>query len=447
MKGRAMMGLKWLWLSLVIVAFMAGCARLHSRHGKPPAEPVKEWSRSPSHTITWRFYAHPPKRVAILPLSVVSEDEKGRSLKEEKEIEHIAKEALYKHISVKNYEDVELHKVISTLEELNIKTYEDLMKAPKTLLGEKLGVDALVFGEVTVNARLYALIYSQMALGAHVWMVDASSGELLWDCNWVRRRHKGGVSINPLGAISDAITAALQYRKGALDSASDDLFRGIAETLPDLETPFSTTVTVKAEKALIHAEPESSGPLLAQVNRDEQLPFLRKTNDLYEVRLKDNQKGWIDASLVEGPQPLHALKDNEESSVALEEVRAKIDDGLWEESAQELEGIVKRYEEDAQAHFLLGSVYLKLAKKEKAIQEMEKAVALEPENPGYKYNLGIAYYQVGEKQKAIEVWKKLLETDPSHSDADFLVKWAEASQKGQALLIKGQERRSHEKTQ
>jgi hypothetical protein len=47
-------------------------------------------------------------------------------------------------------------------------------------LGEILGVDAVVFGEISNFDKLFALVYSQVSVGAEIRMYDAKTGHFLW---------------------------------------------------------------------------------------------------------------------------------------------------------------------------------------------------------------------------------------------------------------------------
>jgi len=61
--------------------------------------------------------------------------------------------------------------------------------------------------------RLCAVLFSQVAVGATLSMVDAKSGEVLWKVSRVSRKQEGGVSTTAWAIVLTAISTAIHIRK------------------------------------------------------------------------------------------------------------------------------------------------------------------------------------------------------------------------------------------
>ncbi len=100
------------------------------------------------------------------------------------------------------------------------------------LKGKILNVDAVVFGTISDFDKLFAVIYSNVSVGAEIRMVDTRTGKLLWSGQHVTRIHEGGISTNPIGLIATVIATAMNIRDIQLLRACDDLFRDMVKTIP-----------------------------------------------------------------------------------------------------------------------------------------------------------------------------------------------------------------------
>ncbi len=103
---------------------------------------------------------------------------------------------------------------------------------PPAELAKVLGVDGIIYGEMTHYDRLYLAVYSQVAAGAHIRLVDARSGQTLFERSEVSRSHEGNVPTNPMSAAITIIQTALNLREIQLIRACDDLVRDLTKGLP-----------------------------------------------------------------------------------------------------------------------------------------------------------------------------------------------------------------------
>ena len=166
---------------------------------------------------------HPPQTVAVLPFL---------NRTEKKEAFDIVRQSFHGHFSKLNYIPVPLLKVDYALRQAGLDTPEKVAETPFPKLSEIIGADALIRGEITAYDRVYAGIYSQVAVGAEVQMIDGKSGKELWWAKDVSRKHGGGISTTPVGLLLTALVTSVNMRDIELLRSSDDLFRDMVKTIP-----------------------------------------------------------------------------------------------------------------------------------------------------------------------------------------------------------------------
>ena len=87
--------------------------------------------------------------------------------------------ALDGHLASREFLVVNLVQVDAVLHEHGIDTEEKMNQVAPQTLGKWLGVDAVVYGEVTHYQAFYALLISGWQVGAYVKMVSTHDGEEL----------------------------------------------------------------------------------------------------------------------------------------------------------------------------------------------------------------------------------------------------------------------------
>ncbi|MEE9418536.1 MAG: GNA1162 family protein [Desulfatiglandaceae bacterium] len=166
---------------------------------------------------------HMPRSIAVLPFVDRSKSKEG--------IETVRR-AFYNHFSVLPYTDMELYRVDRLLRKAGLTDPEVITDTPPQKLGEILKVDAVILGDVSNFDKFYALVYSQVAVGAEVKMYETQSGRFLWSSQHVARKHQGGISASPVGIIATIVSTAMNVRDIQLLRACDDLFRDMVNTIP-----------------------------------------------------------------------------------------------------------------------------------------------------------------------------------------------------------------------
>jgi len=189
---------------------------------------------------------HVPKTVAVMPFVDLSKSKEGFDT---------MRKGFYNHFSSLPFKDMELYRVDTSLRKAGLTDPEKISKMPPQELGKILGVDAVVFGEVSNFDKLFAVMYSQVSVGAEIKMYDTKTGNFLWSGKHTVRKHEGGISTNPIGIVATIIATAMNVRDIQLLRANDDLFREMVKTIPvpaiaDMMRPPVITLLTQDSKGL-----------------------------------------------------------------------------------------------------------------------------------------------------------------------------------------------------
>jgi len=166
---------------------------------------------------------HVPKSVAVLPFV---------NLSEKKEAVDVMRRGFYNHFSSLPFQDMELYRIDDLLARAGLSDPDAISKKTPQELGKILGVDAVVYGSISNYDKFFAVMYSQVSVGAEVKMYDTKTGNFLWSGKHTVRKHEGGISTNPVGIVATVVVTALNVRDVQLLRANDDLFREMVKTIP-----------------------------------------------------------------------------------------------------------------------------------------------------------------------------------------------------------------------
>ena len=199
---------------------------------------------------------NPPKSIAILPFGNKTEVE---------DIDDFVRTTFYSHLTPHPYRDIELHEVDNRLKRYNLLNYDKLCKVSVKRLGRILRCDAVLIGEVTEFQRVYAGIYSQMAIGASVSIWDTRTGKKLWSDEHITRHHEGGIplAITDLAMIS--IRSGLNLTDAEKVKTVDELSRHLVSRVPlpdpcanGTSTKFVSLKRLTKKKKSMAAEPPTT---------------------------------------------------------------------------------------------------------------------------------------------------------------------------------------------
>jgi len=166
---------------------------------------------------------HRPRTVAVLPFVDKSGSKEGAQA---------VRKGFYNHFSSLPFKDMEIYQVDRMLAKAGLTDPIAISKKSPQELGGILGVDGIVYGEISNFDKFFAGIYSQVAVGAEIRMYEAKTGHFLWSGQHVTRIHEGGIATTPIGIIATVIAAAMNVRDIQLLRACDDLFRDMVKTVP-----------------------------------------------------------------------------------------------------------------------------------------------------------------------------------------------------------------------
>lgn len=209
----------WGITAIVIGIGMGGC--IYTKHTK--IAPAMVLPFKGEYRFDKSLEDRPPQTVAVLPFL---------NRTDHKEAFDIVRKSFHGHFSTLNYTAVPLYKIDHALRQAGLDTPDKVAKTPTHKLREILQTDALIQGEITHYDRIYLGLYSQVAVGAEVRMVEAKTGKELWWAKDVSRKHAGGISTTPVGLILTAVSTAFNMREIELLRSSDDLFREMVRSIP-----------------------------------------------------------------------------------------------------------------------------------------------------------------------------------------------------------------------
>jgi hypothetical protein len=147
-------------------------------------------------------------------------------------IETFVRQTLYSHMSVLPYKDVELSLVDEKLKACGFLGYERVEDIPLDELGYLLGVDAVVFGELTEFQKVFMGIYSQMAVAVKISIWDTRSGLKVWEDECVSRNHEGGLPLGFFDLPLILVRSGYHLRETSKVRAVDDVSRQLASRIP-----------------------------------------------------------------------------------------------------------------------------------------------------------------------------------------------------------------------
>jgi len=166
---------------------------------------------------------NPPKSIAILPFGNQTDSE---------DIDDVVRTTFYSHLSAQPYDDIELYKIDEKLRRYHLTDYEKLSHVSAKRLGRILHCDAVVVGEVTEFQRVYAGIYSQMAVGASITVWDTRTGEKIWSDEHVTRSHEGGIPLAITDIAMIGIRSGMNLTESEKIKTVDELSRHFTSRIP-----------------------------------------------------------------------------------------------------------------------------------------------------------------------------------------------------------------------
>jgi hypothetical protein len=164
-----------------------------------------------------------PRSIAVLPFG---------NQTEAVGVEDFVRVTFFSHLCAHPYKDIELQMVDQKLRRSKITDYEKLRKTPVKKLGRILGCDAVVFGEIIKFDKIFAGIYSQMAVGLSISVWDTRTGREIWVDEHIERHHEGGIPLTLTDIPLITFRSGMVLREDAKIQAVDELSRFLTHRIP-----------------------------------------------------------------------------------------------------------------------------------------------------------------------------------------------------------------------
>jgi hypothetical protein len=169
-----------------------------------------------------------PRTLAVLPFVPLPEKE---------EQTRVLQRMIFGALSATPYDVVKPQVVEERLVRAGLADPRELTKRDPSEIARILRVDALLYGELTHWDRVFLAVYSQVAAGASIKLVDARNGQTVFERAEISRSHEGGLPTNALSAAIQVVQSAWNLREIALIRACDNLVRDL---LKDIPTPLAS---------------------------------------------------------------------------------------------------------------------------------------------------------------------------------------------------------------
>jgi hypothetical protein len=168
-----------------------------------------------------------PHKVAIVPfVNKTSNPEAG----------DIVRKMFYNFFSSLNYLDLEPFVIDDNLKRNEL--YQSIISGravSAARLGKLLGVDAVIFGEVTSLGKTYALVYSDNSAGLKAKMVRCDSERIIWELEHNIHIQEGDVPLSLTGLAATIVKTAISHQKASHVQAAAQLCLQMVATIPDRE--------------------------------------------------------------------------------------------------------------------------------------------------------------------------------------------------------------------
>lgn len=168
-----------------------------------------------------------PHKVAIVPfVNQTSNPEAG----------NVVRKMFYNFFGSLNYLDLEPFVIDDTLKRNELFQpilSGEAISAPR--LGQLLGVDAVIYGEVLNLGKTYALVYSDNAAALKAKMVRCDNEQVIWELEHSIRIQEGSVPLSLTGLAATIVKTAISHQKATHLQAAAELCMQMVATIPNPE--------------------------------------------------------------------------------------------------------------------------------------------------------------------------------------------------------------------
>jgi Flp pilus assembly protein TadD len=339
----------------------------------------------------------PPKCLAVLPLTAAKPDY---------EPTEDVRKAIHSHLAPTGVKLIPLQKV-DGLYDKRLSVRDNA-----AAINVATGCDAYITGEVTDKNTRFWGIYSEVKIGAKLQILRAGLDKPIWEGKHIAVVRDGGIPLNPVTAVTSAVSAGSNLRQEQITRTTHDLARRLVYAIPGLK--FQEELIAENSQA----EPKPEAPKAIAPLASLKAELKDKTDTEIEKLLVDELSGskWAGKDREELAELLIAKAAQNPLGYA-EMAKIKLNAGQGGAAVNYAKKLVQLAPSSAENQFLLGRAYLKADKPDEALPSLLKAAGSELPKPVYYSGLGIAYAQQGRYPLAIAAYQKSLELEPNNQFA------------------------------
>lgn len=200
-----------------------------------------------------------PRRIAVLP-AVGEGDERER--------EDI-RTVIHNNLSSKNFDLLKPFDIDLRLAQLLQAEGRTHMDYDPTELADKLGVEGLIYVDVPLVEKIYAAAYAHYKITIKLSFYSKLDNNYIWEMEESIAEREGGISLNPLSFIAQAISSAQVLTEAVRQTLVDKLARQFAAKIP---FPIGQRAKIKPIKIDLALSNVAEGPFRAG---DEITVFMR----------------------------------------------------------------------------------------------------------------------------------------------------------------------------
>jgi len=182
-----------------------------------------------------------PTKIAILPFANKTANPEAGFL---------VRKMFYNFFSSLNYQDLEPYVIDDNLKTNDL--YSGITAGQNISphkLGQLLGVDAVIYGEVLSLGKVYALVYSDNQAGLKARMVRCDSGQVQWELKHTVHLEEGDLPVGPIGLATAVFKTALNHHQATHIKAAAELCMQMVATIPN---PPAVSKPPPKIQALVH---------------------------------------------------------------------------------------------------------------------------------------------------------------------------------------------------
>ena len=160
---------------------------------------------TPPHSLVHDYKDRVPASIAVLPV---------RNETVDMDAPKVFRQKLFNTIFSKGYASYRIDEIDSKLQKKGVREAGQLGSLSPQEMGKCLGVDALLYTTITEWSTTYLVIYAAVKVGARFQLIDAETGEQLWQSEHEVTEKIFGADENSIGE-SIAFAALEKYEHHA----------------------------------------------------------------------------------------------------------------------------------------------------------------------------------------------------------------------------------------